>query len=101
VDLDGRVPPRCREYNDGWLLETQLPSNPNITVVNASGYLDDIEMRLRLEPGGACVEAMAAKAGRGFHGVEGKKDSAPAGDDAIFMAASERYAGRRWQLRCH
>jgi hypothetical protein len=44
---------------------------------------------------------MAAKAGRGFHGVEGKKDSAPAGDDAIFMAASERYAGRRWQLRCH
>jgi hypothetical protein len=99
VDLEGRVPPACRDQHDGWLLETELASKPNITLTNANGYLDDIEMRLVLEPGSACVEAMAAKAGRGFRSVEGK-EGAPASDNAIFMSASERYAGRRWNLRC-
>ncbi|RLB47370.1 MAG: hypothetical protein DRI90_26430, partial [Deltaproteobacteria bacterium] len=101
ADLDGRLPPTCRDHDDGWLLDTRLAITPAIDLVGLSGYLDDIEMRLRLEPGGACVEAIAARAGRGLSASGAADgDAKPGADKTLPLSARERYTGRRWTLMC-
>ncbi len=98
ADLDGKLPHTCRADDDGWLLDSRLAVTPAIDVRGMSGYLDDIELRLRLEPGGACVESLAARAGRGLT-VAGEHD-APAANQTLPLSARERYTGRRWKLMC-
>jgi hypothetical protein len=68
-------------------------------------------MRVRLDPGRACVEGLAARSDR-FYPLEARAGgpleplTAPpakkAGDDlgAFPMAVTEKYTGRRWGLAC-
>ena len=80
------------------MLETKLPVSPRIAFTNVVGSVDGIELRLRLEPGGGCVEAIAAQA-TGFHPMESKQAES-VGDDGIRLSVNEHYTGRRWHLRC-
>ncbi|MBW2454946.1 MAG: hypothetical protein JRI68_10560 [Deltaproteobacteria bacterium] len=101
ADLDGELPPTCRDDDDGWLLDTRLAVTPAIDMGGLSGYLDDIELRLRLEPGGACVESLAARAGRGLT-VSGAGEGASqvGANQTVPLSVRERYTGRRWKLMC-
>jgi len=104
-DLGGVAPPRCTEGQDGWLLDTNLDTTPNIHMTGGRASLDAIELRLRFDPGAVCAEAMTArmdgtlaldKAPAPAAGAQ--KDSAS--DAWIPFAATERASGRRWGLRC-
>ncbi len=95
ADLDGTVPRMCSAHDDGWMLDTALTVSPAIELEGASGYLDDIELRLRLDPDGACVVALAAQAARPL-AVDAFDKKAV----GIPMSVRERSAGRRWPLRC-
>jgi hypothetical protein len=97
ADLDGVIPRRCEEHDDGWLLDTRLAVNPAIDLVGVHGYVEDIEVRLRLDPGSQCIDAIAAKAGRTFAVSE---DAASAARTGIRMAVRDRYTGRRWRMSC-
>jgi len=101
ADLGGKVPPTCRADDDGWLLDTRLAVTPAIDMVGMSGYLDDIELRLRLEPGSSCAESIAARAGRGLT-VRGSDEAAThiRPNQTLPLSARERYTGRRWKLMC-
>jgi len=102
-DLGGRLPPRCVDGQDGWLMDTSLDTTPGIDVAGARASLDSIEMRLRLDPGSACVEAITGR-------LEGplvpEKDAQKANADkpaqagTVPLAATERQSGRRWMLAC-
>jgi hypothetical protein len=71
-------------------------------------------MRMRVDPGRACVEAVAAKTStlyaleakgappgpaKALTAVPGGK-GLPAGAAVVPLAVSERASGRRWGLRC-
>jgi hypothetical protein len=111
ADLGGKLPERCSDGDEGWVLQTKLDQKLDITVRGGTGSLEDIELRLRLEPDRSCVEAMAAKADTGFRmrgdarekkekrrrRVRGDQEPHPRG---VPMAARERYGSRRWQMSC-
>jgi hypothetical protein len=98
ADLDGKVPRRCQQYDDGWQVDTALAVKPAITLSGAKGYLDEVELRLRLAPGSVCAEAIAARAGNGFHAI-GEPNKSALGS-GLPLAARERYSPRRWALSC-
>jgi hypothetical protein len=99
ADLDGRMPKRCSEADDGWLLETTLATTPDVSLDVAS-YVDEVRFRLRIEPGGRCVEAVSAKTGRAIDlPAKGKPRVAPA-EYTIPMAVRERYTARGWSFAC-
>jgi hypothetical protein len=60
-DLGGKLPPRCAEGQDGWLMDTLLDSTPSVQLTSGRAVVDTVEFRLRMDPGNACVEAMAAR----------------------------------------
>ena len=97
ADLDGVVPRRCEDHDDGWLLDTKLQVTPDLSYRGVRGYADNIETRLRLNPGRSCIEAIAAKAGSGFVQQEGSEAAAA---DGIPLSARERFTGRRWHMSC-
>jgi hypothetical protein len=98
TDLEGKVPPRCSEHDDGWIVDTALPVSPNVQLTGVDGFVDEVELRLRIDPGFACAEAIAARAGRGFKVSEKSKGATDS--ESIPMAVRERYSGKRWQLSC-
>jgi hypothetical protein len=98
VDLDGQAPRGCEGDDDGWLVVHRPDATPSLRLRGVNGYVDDLELRLRLEPGSACVDAIAGQASRGLAREEGVElESARAG---VPFAVRERYAGSRWHLRC-
>ncbi len=106
ADLAARLPARCSKDQDGWLVETSLPTS---TVVNLRGnrtYLDNIEYRLRLDPNGTCVEAIAANVGRSFTPPEQPRRPgrpvAASGSTANQIPTAIRLhdGSERWHLAC-
>ncbi|WP_437329738.1 hypothetical protein [Sorangium sp. So ce381] len=89
---------RCTPGQDGWLLDTSLDGSPSFDVVGSSPSVDGAEFRLRLDPGSACVEAMAVRLQGAFSKAPEKQSDV--GASAIPLAATERATGRRWRLRC-
>lgn len=107
ADLEGRAPRRCHQQQDGWLVMTALPIGTVFNLLGVDGYLDNVEYRLRVDPGSVCAEGIAARAGRSF-GTE--DDAAPVpprraapetpGPDVIPLAARARYTNDLWRLDC-
>jgi hypothetical protein len=107
-DLEGQIPERCSDEADGWMVNTELSLAPAARLVPASvASLGSIELRLRLDPGKVCVDAIAARADGLSSALvaaassTGAHHRAPAGGaNDIPMAATEASSGRRWLLRC-
>jgi len=99
ADLRGQMPPRCQPHDDGWLLDSHLDATPAIVLRGARGYVDDIELRLRLDPGFQCTDGIAARSG---HGLRQDGATKPAAEDAesVPLSVRERSTGRRWHLSC-
>jgi hypothetical protein len=101
-DLEGHVPERCSDERDGWMVNTELtPYPPTARVISpAAPTLSSIELRLRLDPGTVCVDAIAART-EALPSASGSAPSRAASDGAdIPMAATEASSGRKWLLRC-
>jgi len=124
-DLAGTALPRCASEQDGWLVD--LAPSPdattNVEVDNARVSIDAVEMRVRLDPGRACVESLASKSGylyplekAGASSGPLKPLTAPPGHDgggphtpgkkaggeegSLPLAVTEKATGRRWGLSC-
>ncbi len=100
-DLGGKLPSRCAEGQDGWLMDTLLDTNPSVQLTSGRAVVDTVEFRLRMDPGNACVEAMAGRIDGVFFP---DKDVKPATDKpipgAVTLSATERMTGRRWTFAC-
>jgi hypothetical protein len=109
-DLAGPALTRCAPGQDGWLLDTSVETTTSIDVPGLPSVFDMIELRLRLDPGSACVEGLAARvdslgdraSGKPARPVARPAKPAPALDasEVISLAARERGTGRRWSLSC-
>lgn len=99
TSLDGVTLAACAPDDDGWLVDTMLSPSPALR--GAAGGVPDvntIELRLRLDPGRACVEAMAAR-GEGAARWRGAPPTVPAGLD-IALVVSDPASGARARWRC-
>lgn len=98
-DLGGSTPPPCAPHADGWLVDSPIDGLPNVTLTEGRATLGQVEMRLVLEAGGACVVGWAATID-GLYLADGAAvQKRPAGPTAP-LVATERSTGRRWTLRC-
>jgi hypothetical protein len=109
ADLAGQLLPACSEAQDGWLVETALDTAAVVDLVGPSNYLDEVELRMRLEPGGGCVEAVAARVARGFEAGarrapagHARPEAAAAGppERPVPLVAREQGSTDRWLLEC-
>lgn len=104
-DLGGQVPERCAPGQDGWVVDAALDVTPAIELVGGYASLDSVELRMRIDPGLACVEAMAARMDGTFSKPSGAPPAGPPsareGDaGGLPLAVTERSSGRRWVFRC-
>jgi hypothetical protein len=104
-DLGGEVPERCAPGQDGWLVDASLDSTPAIELVGGYASLDSIELRMRIDPGFACVDSMAARMNGTFTKPTGAPPSSPpsareADAGWLPLAVTERSSDRRWVFRC-
>jgi len=106
-DLSGQPPPPCAGRDNGWIVGQRLAIAPMVAVAGAHGYLDEVELRLRIDPAGACVESMAARGSRGFGPRQ--DGSAPrrlgrsarvAAEPPIPLVVHGRDGDARWLLEC-
>ena len=97
VDLSGRVLRVCDDGDDGWLVVSQPQLSPSLELAGVSGYIDDIELRLRLEPGSACLDAMSGRSNRGLAPSPEYEAGAAKGAP---LSVRSRNDGESWQLRC-
>lgn len=97
TDLGGRVPRACEAQDDGWLVITQPQLAPSIELHGASGYIDDVELRLRVEPGGLCLDAIS---GRSNRGLTVSPEAEPASTEGAPFSVRGRNEGESWKLRC-
>lgn len=97
TDLGGRAPRACEAQDDGWLIITQPTLSPSLELRGVSGYIDDVELRLRVDPGGACLDAMSGRSNRGLSPSPDAEASAAKGAP---LSVRSRNAGESWQLRC-
>jgi hypothetical protein len=103
-DLEGQVPERCAPDRDGWIVNTDLSLAPAVQVISPTQInLSAIELRLRLDPGTVCVDAMAAR-GEGLVLSPGRTLRVPTHADGsipdIPLAATDSSSGRRTLLKC-
>jgi hypothetical protein len=121
TDLESVVPARCSPDEDGWLVMPEVIPSPALTMVTPQPVnLTFIETRLRLDPGRACIDALASRE----EGLVSPVSRAPSRaeirqsgdapkaarpesrasvfdtDAAIPLAATDIASGRRWLLRC-
>lgn len=99
-DLAGKLPPRCAEGQDGWIMDTTLEMTPSVLISSGRANLDTVELRLRLDPGSVCVESMAARIDGLFIPDKDAKPSQEKLAGAVTLAATERTTGRRWSFAC-
>ncbi|MFT3772112.1 MAG: hypothetical protein QM820_42445 [Minicystis sp.] len=113
-DFAGLSLGRCGPEQDGWVLDVLPDTAVSIDLENARAQIDAVEMRVRLDPGRACIDGFAgrapaffaiepahaakAAAPRALTAAPGRKGTADA--FAIPLAISERGSGRRWGLTC-
>jgi hypothetical protein len=97
-DLSDGVLGRCNPGQDGWLLDTVLDSAPSFDLGGTYASVDLAELRLRLDPGAACVDAMSVRLQGAFAKAPVKQVDLAGG--GIPLAATERVSGRRWRMRC-
>jgi hypothetical protein len=98
ADLGGRVPRRCRADDDGWWLEAAPSPAPAFQVAGWPGAsLTNVWLRLRMEPGSTCVDAIAAL-GEGLTVRPGA--ASPPDRVAVPLLVTDRGSGRRWELSC-
>ncbi|MCC6522496.1 MAG: hypothetical protein IT373_07530 [Polyangiaceae bacterium] len=105
-DFDGVAPPPCVPGEDGWLVELPPGYPSQVRLADGTAFFDSVDYRLRLVPGGGCVDAMAARTGRSFDepAPAGRKPppqpSAASTELPVPFAVTEQSAQRRWHLRC-
>lgn len=99
-DLGGKLPPRCADGQDGWLMDTGLDMTPSVMLMSGRANFDTVEFRLRMDPGSVCVEGMAARIDGLFVPDKDAKPAAEKINGAVTLAATERSAGRRWSFAC-
>jgi hypothetical protein len=102
-DLEGAVPPRCGADSDGWVVTTDVKPAPAARVTApAAASLGSIELRLRLDPGKVCVDAIAARGDGLAVPALGVRRGAPgsATPTDLPAVATDPSSGRRWLLRC-
>jgi hypothetical protein len=104
-DLEGHIPDRCAPDRDGWIVNTDLSLAPAIQVISsAQTNVSSIELRLRLDPGSVCVDAIAARAdGLMLSQPGGALRIPPAPDGSLPelpLAATDSSSGRRTLLKC-
>ena len=90
----------CHPHEDGWLVDIRPQSQTVANVRGASGYLHQVEYRLRLSPSSYCVEAIAGIAGRGFTAYDGPRPEIGDAADMLIISAREQYGKGTWQLEC-
>jgi hypothetical protein len=107
ADLEGRLPPRCRADQDGWLVDGPLGTSVVLSSSEGRSYLDSIEFRLRLGPGTRCVEAIAARTGRalrssddGGSGSRRLRSASDPSDHGVPLAVRAQSSASRWKLWC-
>ena len=102
-DLNGVTPERCAAGQDGWLAELALEATPRLDLGAAYAPLEGVEMRLRIDPGSVCAEAITARVD-GAMAVTGKKPAGAKPKDVsphlVSLAATERVSGQRWIFEC-
>lgn len=104
--------PRCAPEQDGWLVMLKPDTAVTVDVDNARATIEHVEMRVRVDPDRACVEALTAVT-PGLFALESSGKGAPraltappgrrAGVDpaaAVPLAVHERLSGRRWGMSC-
>ena len=111
-DLAGASLERCSAGQDGWQFDTALESSPGIRFGGGHAALDNVEFRLRMDPGFVCVDGVSARMDGTFTkptnkpGAAGKptKPAPSASEDpealSFPLAATERGSGKRWVFRC-
>jgi hypothetical protein len=108
-DLELAVPARCAPDEDGWLVMPEVIPSPALSLVTPRAVnLTFIETRLRLDPGKACVDALASREeGLASPVTPGDGPKATRQGSAVFdadaavpLAATDIASGRRWLLRC-
>jgi len=104
-DLEGQIPERCAPDRDGWVVNTDLSLAPAIQIVSpAQANVSSIELRLRLDPGAVCVDAMAARAEAVVFAQPAAVARIPPSPDGSFpdlpLAATDSLSGRRMLLKC-
>src|SRR5262249_53997222 len=97
------------EGGDGWIGNTELSYAPAVQVIApAPANVSSIELRLRLDPGSVCVDAIAARAeglisphtGGSAPAAASHHPPPPADPGDLPLAATNAMSGRRWLLRC-
>jgi hypothetical protein len=104
-DLEGQIPERCAPDRDGWLVNTDLSLAPAIQIVSpAQANVSAIELRLRLDPGSACIDAIAARVEASVFSQPGLPVRIPLSADGsppeLPLAATDSSTGRRMLLKC-
>jgi hypothetical protein len=120
-DLERAVPARCSPDEDGWLVMPEVIPSPALTVLAPQPVnLTFVETRLRLDPGRACIDALASREEglvspvsrapskpEASQSLDAPKTARPESrasvfdaDAAIPLAATDIASGRRWLLRC-
>jgi hypothetical protein len=105
---------RCTASQDGWTFDVTPEATTAVDVDNATARFEPVELRLRLDPGRACIESLAARTDpffareapsaaakgppRPLTSVPARK--AVADEGSVAMAATEKLTGRRWGLSC-
>ena len=112
-DFGGKLA-RCSASQDGWMADVETPIVAPVDLVgaHASNNLGTLELRLRLDPGFACVESMASRLdGVLTKGSTPGERSAKAPSpphppvhideaSAIPLSVTEQRTNRRWAMRC-
>jgi hypothetical protein len=111
-DLALAPPSTCPADRDGWLVVvTAGDPAADVTAGGSRMVLDGVELRMRIDPGYACVEAAAATTDRdppsGEHPTkaegskpDGKGEGAKGERAAFSFLVAQRSSGKRYALRC-
>jgi hypothetical protein len=108
-DFGGKLA-RCSASQDGWLADVDTPIVAPVDLVGAHAALGPLELRLRLDPGFACVESMASRVDgvvtKGTTPAEKAAKTPPPPPirideaTAIPLSVTEQRTNRRWSMRC-
>lgn len=103
--LDGNAPPpRCEPSTDGWLVDVHPSPSPLLRVSGLPAAspisLNSAGVRLRLDPGRACIEAVAARAD-GLSALPARPAERHAGSqEGLPVVAADSVTGRRYEFSC-
>jgi hypothetical protein len=93
---------RCSPGQDGWIFDTGLDAPTIVELGDAPAPLHSIELRVRLDPGSACIDGLAASLSAPLTSSSPRAHGghAPVGEEGLPLTATERATGSRAALRC-